>query len=80
MTGAPDPLRPAHLHIGDMTVDLPLPEAGDPGVILFPGDAFEVWIDDASAAWLAVTLHAILRAQSIEAIDRQDHATRGDAA
>ena len=64
----PDPTAPALLHVGDRTVPLPLPEAGGPGAILFPGA--DIWIEGASEDWIAVGLMTFLRAQVREADDR----------
>ena len=63
-----DPTHPALLHIGATVVPLPMPEAGTPGVIRFPGA--DIWVEDASEDWLAVAFAAILCAQVREAEER----------
>jgi hypothetical protein len=68
-----DPTHPAQLHIGSLTVALPMPEAGDAGIIRFPAagaDGPRIWVDHVSEDWLAVAFLAVLRAQVREADDR----------
>lgn len=77
--GGPDPTAPAQLHIGDHAIPLPMPEAGGPGAILFPGA--DIWIDGASRDWLAVAVSTLVLSQVREADERHDrHPRWGDVA